>query len=451
MKKFAIAPIVLAGGIVLTAHSSALAASSTDIVQTGEQYIGKPYVYGALVGNLNEFDCSSFTATVFKQNGIILPRVAADQAKVGTAVQKADLQVGDLVFFDTSFNGVIDHVGIYIGNNQMLNAILSGVKITNMNSSYWTSRYVTARRVLNTPISLEQIVQSANPTTQVTPIPNATPTTTSNPSSNVSSSAVHTVQSGDSLWLISQKYGISVAELKTINKLTADIIFPGEQIKVRLQTVTTTQTTKSSTSKAAVQPVPTQNVSPSTYTVVSGDTLSKIGQKFNLTVAQLKSLNQLGSDLIFPGHSLSLRNSTSSAKPTPVAQKSSAPSAPATILSTQTTATTTTYTVKKGDTLSAIAHTEGVSLSNLMSLNHLTSYIIYPGQKLKTSQTRVPSTDSQVKMASVKAPKTLSYTVKKGDTLWDIALLNDTNTKKLMKANNLSSPYIFPGQKINII
>lgn len=462
MKKSAIAPLVLAGGLVLSVHTSALAASPNAIVQTGVQYIGKPYVFGALVGDLNEFDCSSFTATIFKQNGILLPRVAADQAKVGIAVNKSDLQVGDLVFFDTSFTGVIDHVGIYIGNNQMINAIISGVKIVNMNTTYWTSRYVTARRVLNTPTSLEQLTQSSNTSVQVTPIPNATPTLTT-ASTPTASPSVHTVQSGDSLWLISQTYGLSVAELKSLNNLTSDVIFPGEELKVSNQkTPVAPKTVKSgnSTSNGNAQPVVTQvagSKTSNTYKVNSGDTLSKIALNFNLTAAQLKSLNGLKSDVIFPGQSLTVKKSPSTVapkttvvpnEPTTSSQKAKEP-----VVTTETQTKTITYTVQKGDTLSAIAYKESVSLSDLMAFNHLTSYMIYPGQKLKINQTSVSSTQTQVKIAAVTtpAPTPITYTVKKGDTLWDIAVLNNTNTKKLMKANNLMSPFIFPGQKINLI
>jgi peptidoglycan endopeptidase LytE len=72
------------------------------------------------------------------------------QSHVGTAVSSKALQKGDLVFFDTNNDGVINHVGIYAGNGQMLNASTSkGVSYANINNSYWGPSFVKAVRVLN--------------------------------------------------------------------------------------------------------------------------------------------------------------------------------------------------------------------------------------------------------------------------------------------------------------
>jgi peptidoglycan endopeptidase LytE len=119
------------------------------VIQIGEKYLGAKYLYGASPSRTDAFDCSSFTMRVFSEAGISLPRTSAAQSQVGTPVSFNQLQKGDLVFFDTDFDGTINHVGIYAGNGQMLNASTSkGVSYTSINSSYWKERFVKAARVM---------------------------------------------------------------------------------------------------------------------------------------------------------------------------------------------------------------------------------------------------------------------------------------------------------------
>jgi peptidoglycan endopeptidase LytE len=120
------------------------------IIEIGEKYLGARYLYGASPSRTDVFDCSSFTMRVFGEAGISLPRTSAAQAQAGRAVSFSQLQKGDLVFFDTDSNGTINHVGIYAGNGQMINATVSlGVTYSSLTSSYWKTRYVKAVRVLN--------------------------------------------------------------------------------------------------------------------------------------------------------------------------------------------------------------------------------------------------------------------------------------------------------------
>ncbi|MEF3306232.1 C40 family peptidase [Paenibacillus sp. GYB003] len=95
-------------------------------------------------------DCSAFTKYVFGLEGISLRWGTRYQKDAGTYVAKSNLQKGDLVFFWTSKQGTIGHVGIYIGNGQMIHNSPSfdGVGISSINSGYWSTHYVTARRVL---------------------------------------------------------------------------------------------------------------------------------------------------------------------------------------------------------------------------------------------------------------------------------------------------------------
>ncbi|MGE7904356.1 LysM peptidoglycan-binding domain-containing protein [Peribacillus sp. NPDC094092] len=120
------------------------------VLAAGAKYMGARYVYGASTSRTDAFDCSSFTLRAFQSAGISLPRNSVAQSHVGTTVSSKSLQKGDLVFFDTNNDGVINHVGIYAGNGQMLNASTSkGVSYANINSSYWGPSFVKAVRVLN--------------------------------------------------------------------------------------------------------------------------------------------------------------------------------------------------------------------------------------------------------------------------------------------------------------
>ena len=119
------------------------------LVDFAKQYLGKKYVYGG--SGPETFDCSGFTMYVYKNFGINLSHSAIAQSKVGTAVSKANLQPGDLVFFTDYETGVgIGHVGIYIGNGDFIHAS-SGtgycVKISTLLSGSYYNRYETARRL----------------------------------------------------------------------------------------------------------------------------------------------------------------------------------------------------------------------------------------------------------------------------------------------------------------
>jgi len=127
-------------------------ASSTSSVQAvlnlAYSKIGCPYVWGA--EGPNSFDCSGFTSYVFRNAvGVSIPRTSSAQSGYGRTVSKANLQPADLVFFNTSGSGV-SHVGIYVGGGNMIHSPSTGktVRVTSINSAYYSARFVTAKRVL---------------------------------------------------------------------------------------------------------------------------------------------------------------------------------------------------------------------------------------------------------------------------------------------------------------
>lgn len=121
-----------------------------EIVAYAKQYLGCPYVYGG--SGSSSFDCSGFTMYVYKNFGYSLSHSAIAQSKVGTYVKKENLQPGDLVFFlEWDTMDEIGHCGIYIGDGDFIHASSGSgycVKISNLNSGSYSTRYKTARRLI---------------------------------------------------------------------------------------------------------------------------------------------------------------------------------------------------------------------------------------------------------------------------------------------------------------
>lgn len=114
-----------------------------EIAEFALQFVGNPYVWGG-TSLTNGADCSGFVQSVYRNFGISLPRVAADQAEVGTKVSLEQLQIGDLVFY--ADGGSIYHVVLYIGNGQVVHAssAATGIKISQVNwkNAVWGVRLI---------------------------------------------------------------------------------------------------------------------------------------------------------------------------------------------------------------------------------------------------------------------------------------------------------------------
>ncbi|WHX49227.1 C40 family peptidase [Paenibacillus woosongensis] len=154
-KKLAVAAVSLSILFTLGA-GSAFADSKLD--STIESALGTKYVSGGT--STDGFDCSGFTSYVFKSLDIKLPRTSASQYNMGTAVKKDELKAGDLVFFNTSGNG-ISHVGVMVDGESFAHASTKkGVIISKLSEDYYVKRYVGAKRILSTDKYEEVAVDS---------------------------------------------------------------------------------------------------------------------------------------------------------------------------------------------------------------------------------------------------------------------------------------------------
>lgn len=117
------------------------------LVDTAYRFVGTPYRWGG-TSMRTGFDCSGLTMTVYRLNGMELPRTAASQFRAGMPVSRHTLERGDLVFFETGPKGRVSHVGIYSGRGDFIHAPGRGkhIRTASLSNSYFKSRYVGARR-----------------------------------------------------------------------------------------------------------------------------------------------------------------------------------------------------------------------------------------------------------------------------------------------------------------
>ncbi|ANE45242.1 peptidase P60 [Paenibacillus swuensis] len=134
---------------VLTPGAPPVPVSQQDLVNTSRKFIGLPYLWAGV--SAYGYDCSGYTYSIYRAHGITIPRDAGPQSQAGTAILKSNLQPGDLVFFATkNGKGTVHHVGMYIGNNQMIHSpnSASQIHIASLSESTWLREYAGARRYL---------------------------------------------------------------------------------------------------------------------------------------------------------------------------------------------------------------------------------------------------------------------------------------------------------------
>lgn len=221
------------------------------------------------------------------------------------------------------------------------------------------------------------------------------------PYDQVSEGSIYQVQRGDSLYSIAKKFGVSVSSLKSANNLQNNLINVGQKLVI----------------PGFVEPT----YSTITYVVQKGDSLYSIASKYNTTINEIKKLNSLTNNTLSIGDTLKI------------------PSKNKTDIDVDTTAPSNTYVVQYGDTIQSIARDNNLDVDDLINLNNLTDYELYVGQILK-----LPT------YAGEDVVKEGEYVVKKGDSLYQIAIKNNTTIEELKKLNNLKTDELDVGQILKL-
>lgn len=185
-----------------------------------------------------------------------------------------------------------------------------------------------------------------------------------------------------------------------------------------------------------------------TYQVKSGDSLDRIAKKSGTTVAELQRLNQLTSSALKPGQKLQLPTSaTKSGKSTGTLAAKAASSKSA--KDKTPTATAPTHQVKKGESLYQIARRHKLSVEDLQRWNKLSGTALKPGQKLLLAQQPAAQPEKSQKPAkSEPATTSLSHTVAKGESLYQISRRSGVSVEELTRLNHLPNNRLQPGQTL---
>lgn len=203
------------------------------------------------------------------------------------------------------------------------------------------------------------------------------------------------VKSGDSLWSISKKYGVSIDDIKKANNLSSNLLNIGMLLIIP---------------EKEIPPEPGDFI---IYTVSKGDNLYKIANQYNLTVDEIIDYNDLATTNLSIGQQI--------------------------LIPIQKEDEVKTYIVQSGDTLYGIASRYGISVNTLKNYNNLTSNTLSIGQKLN-----IPTTSETT------SSRYLEYVVKKGDSLYSIASKYNTTVNDLMKLNNLNTSLLNIGMVLKI-
>jgi LysM repeat protein len=194
-----------------------------------------------------------------------------------------------------------------------------------------------------------------------------------------SAPAEYTIARGDTISAIAGKYGLNTGEVLKMNNLQPNtIIYPGQKIKL-----TGSAASPAAPAPAAPAAAPSAPASSAgSYTVKSGDTLGAIASRHNVSLSEIFSWNGLNMrSIIYPGQKVRVGSGEAAATPAP--QPAAAAAAPAPAAPAPAAAPGGSYTIKAGDTLSAIASRHGVKLSDILAANQLSmTTVIYPGNKL---------------------------------------------------------------------
>ena len=225
-------------------------------------------------------------------------------------------------------------------------------------------------------------------------------------------STTYTVQSGDSLWSIGNRFGVTVQQLRDANNLTSDVLSVGQVLTIP--------------GVSGDEDTGDNNGAVFYYTVERGDSLWSIARRFGVTVQEIRDANDLVSDTLSVGQSLIIPGLSADEDLEDDNNNETTPS---------------TYTVQSGDSLWSIANKFGVTVNDLKDANSLTSNLLSIGQVLiiPSSSTNNPTN-----------PSYTTYTVQRGDSLWSIANNFGVTVDAIKTLNNLTSNLLSVGQVLQI-
>ncbi|MDR4434546.1 C40 family peptidase [Bacillus tequilensis] len=186
----------------------------------------------------------------------------------------------------------------------------------------------------------------------------------------------------------------------------------------------------------------------SVYTVKSGDSLWLIANEFKMTVQELKKVNGLSSNMIRAGQKLKVSGTVSSSSSSSPSTSSSKKSS--SNKSSSSSSSAGTYKVQLGDSLWKIANKVSMSVAELKVLNNLKSDTIYVNQVLKTKSTGSDTSSKDTQSHSDKPSPTTTYKVKSGDSLWKIANSYNLTVQQIRNSNNLKSDMLYVGQVLKL-
>ncbi|MEX1529984.1 autolysin [Enterococcus sp. C73] len=242
----------------------------------------------------------------------------------------------------------------------------------------------------------------------------------------------YTVKSGDTLNKIAAQYGVSVANLRSWNGITGDLIFVGQKLIVKKGASGNTGGSNNGGSNN------NQSGTNTYYTIKSGDTLNKIAAQYGVSVANLRSWNGISGDLIFAGQKIIVKKGTSGN----TGGSSNGGS------NNNQSGTNTYYTIKSGDTLNKISAQFGVSVANLQAWNNISGSLIFAGQKIIVKKGANSGSTNTNKPTNNGGGATTSYTIKSGDTLNKISAQFGVSVANLRSWNGIKGDLIFAGQTI---
>ncbi len=280
-----------------------------------------------------------------------------------------------------------------------------------------------------------------------------------NTNSGSATSTTYTVQSGDSVWGISNKFGITMDQLIQWNNIQNNFIYPGQKLTIKGSQENGSSTNNSGNNTNSSGNAGTSNGGQTTgakYTVQSGDSVWKISNDHGITMAQLIEWNNIKNNFVYPGQQLIVSNGGSSNTGANTGNTSGSNSSNS---SSSNTASGTKYTVKAGDSVWSVSNKYGITMTQLIQWNNIQNNFIYPGQQLTVSNSGSTNSASSNTGSSANTNNSSSantgssssqgtYTVKAGESVWSVANKNGITMNQLIEWNNIKNNFIYPGQQL---